>query len=78
MSLNLVFVIVIVYDSGVVFVNGDFFCRVQVFYVYIFEFVVFFFVDYGIIGQNGDIFQYGFVVVIEIWCFYGNNFQLCM
>lgn len=78
MSLNLVFVIVIVYDSGVVFVYGDFFSRVQVFYVYIFEFVVFFFVDYGVIGQDGNVFQYGFVVVVKIWCFYGNNFQLCV
>lgn len=69
-GLNQIFGIVVVYNCGVVFVYFDFFVLFEEIQGGIFQFVVVFFIDDSIIGQYGNVFQYSFVVVIKVWCFY--------
>ena len=38
------------------------------------EFDVDVFGDYLVVGEDGDVFEYGFVVIVEIWCFHCRYF----
>lgn len=76
MVFNCFLVVVIVNNSGVIFVDNNVFSSIKVFELYFFKFKINFFRDYSIVSQNSDVLQYGFMMVIKIRCFnccYFNN-----